>query len=72
MSNYILPTYARINITFTHGKGAWLYSNKNRKYLDFASGIAVNCLGHSNPLLVDALNKQSKRLWHTSNLYKIT
>ena len=71
MSDYILSTYGRINVTFTHGKGAWLYSDKKRKYLDFASGIAVNCLGHASPVLIEALKKQSKKLWHTSNLYKI-
>ena len=71
MSNYLLSNYARINITFTHGKGAWLYSSDKKKYLDFASGIAVNCLGHSNGTLLKALRQQSKKLWHTSNLYKI-
>ena len=72
MSKYILPTYARINITFTHGRGAWLYTKNKKKFLDFASGIAVNSLGHSNPLLIKALNDQSKKLWHTSNLYRIS
>ena len=71
MSDYILSTYGRINVTFTHGKGAWLYSDKKRKYLDFTAGIAVNCLGHASPVLIEALKKQSKKLWHTSNLYKI-
>ena len=71
MSNYLLSTYSRINLSFTHGKGAWLYTKRKKKYLDFASGIAVNVLGHSNPLLMKALQKQSKKLWHTSNLYKI-
>ena len=71
MSDYLLSTYGRINVTFTHGKGAWLYSDKKRKYLDFTAGIAVNCLGHASPVLIEALKKQSKKLWHTSNLYKI-
>ncbi len=71
MSDYILQTYSRINITFTHGKGVWLYSDKKKKYLDFTAGIAVNCLGHASPVLIEALKKQSKKLWHTSNLYKI-
>ena len=43
----------------------------DKKYLDFASGIAVNSLGHCHPKLIEALNKQSKQLWHVSNLYKI-
>ncbi len=72
MSDFILPTYSRINLKFSYGKGSWLYTEGKRKYLDFSSGIAVNALGHSNPKLINALNKQAKKLWHTSNLYKIT
>ena len=72
MADYLLSTYSRINLSFTHGKGAWLYSIDKKKYLDFASGIAVNCLGHSNPILIEALRQQSKKLWHTSNLYEIS
>ncbi len=71
MSKYILSTYSRINLSFTHGKGSWLYTKNKKKYLDFTSGIAVNSLGHSNPTIIKALNEQSKKLWHTSNLYKI-
>ena len=70
MSN-IMPTYGRINLSFVKGDGPWLYTKEEKKYLDFASGIAVNTLGHSHPKLIDALNQQSKRLWHTSNLYEI-
>ena len=72
MSDYLLSTYSRINLSFTHGKGAWLYTKDKQKYLDFAAGIAVNCLGHSNILLIKALRQQSQKLWHTSNLYKIS
>ena len=71
MSNYLLSTYSKINLSFTHGKGVWLYTDENKRYLDFASGIAVNCLGHSNPFLLKALKSQSEKLWHTSNLYNI-
>lgn len=71
MNNYILPNYNRINLKFINGKGSWLYT-KNDKYLDFSSGIAVNCLGHSNTKLIKALEFQSKKLWHTSNLYRIS
>ena len=71
MNNYILPNYNRINLKFINGKGSWLYT-KNDKYLDFSSGIAVNCLGHSNTKLIKALEYQSKKLWHTSNLYRIS
>jgi len=70
MKNYILPTYKRININFISGKGSWLYTKKD-KYLDFSSGIAVNCLGHANKKLITAINKQSKKLWHVSNAFLI-
>ena len=43
--------------------------NKQKKYLDFGSGMAVNSLGHCHPILIKAIKEQSKRLWHTSNLY---
>ncbi len=67
----VMPTYGNKNLEFTKGKGCYLYSSQNKKYLDFASGIAVNSLGHCHPKLIETLNKQSKQLWHVSNLYKI-
>ncbi len=69
--SYVMNTYGEKNLEFTKGKGCYLYDNKNQKYLDFASGIAVNSLGHCHPRLISALRKQSKKLWHTSNLYTI-
>ena len=67
----IMPTYGDKTLEFVKGKGCYLYTSQNKKYLDFASGIAVNSLGHCHPKLIKALNKQSKQLWHVSNLYKI-
>ena len=67
----VMPTYGSKSLEFAKGKGCYLYSSQNTKYLDFASGIAVNSLGHCHPKLIEALNKQSKQLWHVSNLYKI-
>ena len=64
-----MPTYGNRKIEFIKGKGAYLTSSENKKYLDFGSGIAVNSLGHCHPILIKALNKQSHKLWHTSNLY---
>ncbi len=69
--SYVMPTYGKKKLLFTKGKGCYLYNNKNEKYLDFASGIAVNSLGHCHPKLINVLNKQSKELWHVSNLYMI-
>tara|TARA_Y100001935_G_C17289390_1_gene502357 strand:- start:712 stop:1896 length:1185 start_codon:yes stop_codon:yes gene_type:complete len=63
--------YNRRKISFKYGKGSFLYSTRGKKYLDFVQGIAVNSLGHSNPNLIKALNKQSKKLWHISNAFQI-
>ena len=67
----LLPTYARADIAFDRGEGAYLYSTDGKKYLDFASGIAVTGLGHAHPHLVAALTEQAKKLWHCSNLFQI-
>ncbi len=63
--------YKRKNISFTKGKGSFLISSSGKKYLDFVQGIAVNSLGHSHPALIKAINKQSKKVWHVSNAFKI-
>ena len=69
--SFIMPTYGERDLAFARGKGCYLYTKSGKKYLDFASGIAVNSLGHCHPKLVRALNDQSKKLWHVSNLYLI-
>ena len=71
ISPSIMTTYGRIDIAFTHGEGSFLISEEGKKYLDYASGIAVNAFGHSHPKLVEALQDQASKLWHTSNLYRI-
>ncbi len=70
MSN-LAKNYNRKRISFSHGKGAYLYSRDGKKYLDFVMGIAVNSLGHAHPSLVKTINNQSKRLWHVSNAFQI-
>jgi len=65
----LLPVYRRSDITISHGEGVYLYAEGGTKYLDFASGIAVNALGHSHPHLVGALQDQAAKLWHCSNMY---
>ncbi|NNG04226.1 MAG: aspartate aminotransferase family protein [Inquilinus sp.] len=67
----VMPTYARADVAFERGEGAYLYATDGRRYLDFASGIAVTCLGHAHPHLVAALQDQAAKLWHTSNLYRV-
>tara|TARA_B100001121_G_scaffold85072_1_gene75211 strand:- start:3136 stop:4302 length:1167 start_codon:yes stop_codon:yes gene_type:complete len=69
--SYLAKNYNRKKISFKYGKGSYLYSNNNVKYLDFVQGIAVNSLGHSHPQLVKTINKQSKKLWHVSNAFQI-
>ena len=71
MASHILPTYARADLAFERGEGAWLIATNGERYLDFASGIAVNALGHAHPRLVAALTEQANKLWHVSNLYRI-
>jgi len=69
--SYLAKNYNRKKISFERGKGAYLYTSKGTKYLDFVQGIAVNCLGHANPKLVKAIKDQSKKLWHVSNAFQI-
>ncbi len=67
----LAKNYNRKKISFKKGSGSFLYTNNGKKYLDFVQGIAVNSLGHSNPYLVNAINKQAKKLWHVSNAFMI-
>ncbi len=67
----VLPTYARTDVAFERGEGAYLYTAEGRRYLDFCAGVAVVSLGHAHPHLVEALTEQAKKRWHTSNLYRI-
>jgi acetylornithine/N-succinyldiaminopimelate aminotransferase len=70
-STALMGTYARQNLVFERGEGSWLVSTQGDRYLDFASGVAVNVLGHAHPRLVSALTEQAGKLWHTSNLYRV-
>ncbi len=63
--------YKRRNLSFKKGIGSFLYSSKGEKYLDFVQGIAVNSLGHANPILYRKLKNQAKKLWHVSNAFII-
>ena len=70
MTAAVMPTYARADLAFEYGEGAYLYDATGRRYLDFSGGVAVLSLGHCHPRLVEALREQSGRLWHTSNLFQ--
>jgi acetylornithine/N-succinyldiaminopimelate aminotransferase len=69
IDSYIMQTYGNRKLEFSYGEGVYIFTPQGKKYLDFGSGIAVNSLGHCNPILVKALQNQSTKLWHSSNLY---
>src|SRR5437899_1323806 len=71
VTSHLMPTYARADLAFERGEGAWLVATDGERYLDFAAGGAVNVLGHAHPHLVAALTEQAKKVWHVSNLYRI-
>ena len=70
-STAIMPTYARVDLSFDRGEGVYLFGSDGRRYLDFMGGIAVTALGHNHPKLVNALVEQAKKVWHVSNIFRI-
>ncbi len=68
---FVMKTYKRFRVAFEYGKGVYLYSLDGKQYLDFLAGIAVNTLGHSHEVVVQALQEQAEKLIHVSNLYYI-
>src|SRR6267378_146767 len=66
---HVVPSYARFELTLSHGSGSYLYDVAGRRYLDLGGGIAVCCLGHAHPEITKALVEQSGKLVHVSNLY---
>jgi acetylornithine/N-succinyldiaminopimelate aminotransferase len=71
VTSHLLPTYARVDLAFERGEGAWLTATNGERYLDFAGGVAVNALGHAHPHLVAAVTAQAQKVWHVSNLFRI-
>lgn len=67
----VMPVYRRSGLVMVRGEGCALFDADGKRYLDFATGIAVNALGHGHPHVVQALKTQADRLWHCSNLYRI-
>mgnify|MGYP003634331764 FL=1 len=67
----MMDTYAPPELIFDHGKGVRLFTDSGDSYLDFISGIAVNCLGHAHPKAVAALTEQAGKLWHLSNMFRV-
>jgi acetylornithine/N-succinyldiaminopimelate aminotransferase len=70
-SSAIMPTYGRLDVAFTEGKGAWLTDTDGKKYLDALSGISVCNIGHTHPEVTRAICEQAATLVHTSNVYQI-
>jgi len=71
MISALMPNYARADLAFERGEGAWLWTVDGRRFLDFGSGIATASLGHGNQHLADAIAEQAHKVMHVSNLYRI-
>jgi predicted acetylornithine/succinylornithine family transaminase len=69
LPSHLLPTYARLDVTFVEGDGSWLIDSDGKRYLDLLGGIAVVGLGHRHPAPLAAAHAQLDKLWHTSNLF---
>ena len=70
-SKYLFQNYGRADLSFTHGKGCYLYDTKGKEYLDLIAGIAVNAVGYAHPKWVEAMQAQVSRMAHVSNLFHI-
>jgi acetylornithine/succinyldiaminopimelate/putrescine aminotransferase len=66
---YVIPTYARFDLRLARGKGAEVWDEDGKRYLDFGAGIAVTSIGHAHPRVIAAMQQQMATLVHTSNLY---
>ena len=64
----MVPNYAPSSVIPVRGEGSRVWDQQDREYIDFAGGIAVNCLGHCHPALVKALKEQGEKIWHVSNV----
>lgn len=72
MTHGLMNAFPRTDLIAERGEGAYLWDSHGRRYLDFVAGVAVNALGHCHPALVEALSRQSRRLWHASNVFRIS
>ena len=64
----MVPNYAPSAVIPVRGEGSRVWDQEGREFIDFAGGIAVNCLGHCHPALVNALKEQGEKIWHLSNV----
>jgi acetylornithine/N-succinyldiaminopimelate aminotransferase len=70
MSDVFMHNSHRLPVTFARGEGVWLFDTNGKKYLDLSAGIAVNCLGHNYPPLVEAISRQTAKCNHVCNYYQ--
>src|SRR3974377_1072313 len=70
-TSHLLPVFARVDLAFERGEGAWLTATNGDRYLDFTSGVAVNALGHAHPHVAAAIAAQAAKVMHVSNLFRI-
>jgi acetylornithine/N-succinyldiaminopimelate aminotransferase len=68
-NQFLMPTYKRQPMVFTHGRGCYVYDSRGKQYLDFLGGIAVNALGHAHPRIVKVIRREAARAIHLSNLF---
>jgi acetylornithine/N-succinyldiaminopimelate aminotransferase len=71
MTSKLVPTYAPPNLVFERGEGVYLFDADGKPWLDFIAGIAVNCLGHCHPKMVEAIKSQADKVWHLSNMFEV-
>ena len=69
--SHLLNVFNWPDLNLVRGQGTYVWDDKGDRYLDFIAGIAVNALGHANPILVKALTEQAGKIWHTSNMFKV-
>jgi len=69
--NHLYDCYVPPEQLFVRGEGAYLYTDKDEKYLDFIAGISVNCLGHNHPVPKAALKEQADKVWHLSGMFRL-
>ena len=65
-----MPVYRRSDIVMARAQGCYLYDDTGKAYLDYATGIGVNALGHAHPGVQEALEAQSRELWYCSNMFR--
>ncbi|MCO6355929.1 acetylornithine/succinylornithine family transaminase [Pseudoalteromonas shioyasakiensis] len=67
-NDVMVPNYNPSEVIPVRGEGSRVWDQNGKEFIDFAGGIAVNCLGHCHPALVNALKEQSEKIWHLSNV----